>query len=137
MLARRITLHKIDVLPFSILPWQTLWAILVSSIGKNEIILAGIIENKSYNIIFNNTHWQFNWQHSQQVSDLKLFFPSVHSLHHEYHFFIYRMVSKHYKCRWIPAKQIFNNYACIYIFHNLGILKLERICFIFYRICHS
>lgn len=43
----RITVHKIGFLPFSILLWQILWAILVSSIGKHEIILAGIIENKS------------------------------------------------------------------------------------------
>lgn len=127
----RITLHKIGLLPFSILPWQILWAILVSYIGKHEIILAGITENKSYYVIFNNAHWQFNWQHSQQFSDLKLFF------HHEFHSFIYRMVSKHYKYRWIPVKQIFDNYVFIYIFYNVGIFKLEIICFIFYRICHS
>lgn len=135
MLAR-ITLHKIGFLPFSILPWQILWAILLSSIGKHEIILAGIIENKSYNVVFNNIHWPFNWQHSQ-VSDLNLFFPWVYSLHHECHSFIYRMVSKHYKCRCIPARQIFNNYAFIYIFYNIGIFNLEWMCFIFCRICHS
>lgn len=58
MLARK-PLHKIGFLPFSILPWKILQAILLSSISKNEIRLAGIIENKSYNVIFNNIHWQF------------------------------------------------------------------------------
>lgn len=49
-----ITLHKIVFPPFSVLFWRILRVILVSSIGKHETILAGIIESKIYNGIINN-----------------------------------------------------------------------------------
>lgn len=52
-LARMIALGKIFP-PFNGLLWWTLRTSLVSSTGKHEIVLAGIIESKIYNGVFNN-----------------------------------------------------------------------------------